>query len=643
MATTSKIENFDDLLTCSICLETFKVPKYLPCLHTFCETCIDTYIVSSKEKDIACEGFKCPVCRIFISCKGTQEKTENWASQLPMNHFVTSMLDKRAIQRSEKMCNSCHVKNKTKEAVSWCTTCQEAFCGQCEEYHKSFKITSKHTVINVQKIQSDQSDYQITGALSCEDHADKIVEVFCVDHSKPCCTLCATLTHRKCENVISIQNAAIDIKQSNQTNELVRKLKEKCKGINEIVQNQKQNLDSIQTQYENILQEISKLKERAIEHLNKIEEQIKLEMSSSKTQVDLKLTDEVDTFSNYKSMVNNWERMLIGTIRSGSEQQCLLEVNKIGLKFTALEEEMNEAVKRMKYVSFRFVPTDHMKTFTSITKSFGSFKIREEFLERTCNAVVKRTLNFRTGVVKVVRTIADHLGQASAIFVHDCVVTTSGNKKALAKYSMRGRLLASIPVGHLPTDVTRVDQSKVAISLFQSNKVLIVDSVEFKLLRKLHLQDISVFGLCYVQNDQFVVSCSSTLTLINSSLGQKIKEKTTRGSSYFVSTSDKKDYIYGDGENSVSRVTGNTTRFTYTSSRLSDPRGIGIDFEGNIYIVGYGSKNIHQISNDGELIRVIPSDTVGVQSPWTICFARNDNTFLVTCNMFGKVLLCQID
>ncbi|CAG2254972.1 TRIM56 [Mytilus edulis] len=378
MATTSKeIENFDDLLTCSICLETFKVPKYLPCLHTFCETCIDTYIVSSKEKDNTSEGFKCPVCRIFISCKGTQEKPENWASKLPMNHFVTSMLDKRAIQRSEKMCNSCHVKNKTKEAVSWCTTCQEAFCGQCEEYHKSFKITSKHTVINVKKIQSDQSSYQLTGALSCEDHADKIVEVFCVDHSKPCCTLCATLTHRKCENVISIQNAAIDIKQSNQTNELVRKLKEKCKGINEIVQNQKQNLDSIQTQYENILQEISKLKERAIEHLNKIEEQIQIEMSSSKTQVDLKLTDEVDKFSNYKSMVNNWERMLIGTIRSGSEQQCLLEVNKIGLKFTALEEEMNEAVKRMKYVSFRFVPTDHMTTFTSITKSFGSFKIHE--------------------------------------------------------------------------------------------------------------------------------------------------------------------------------------------------------------------------------------------------------------------------
>ncbi|CAG2254968.1 TRIM56 [Mytilus edulis] len=267
-ASTKETENFDDLLTCTICLETFKVPKYLPCLHTFCESCIDTYIVSSNEKDNTSEGFRCPVCRMFVSFKGKPEKPEAWASKLPNNHFVTSMLDKRAIQRSEKMCNSCQVKNKTKEAVSWCTTCEEAFCAQCEDYHKSFKITSKHT-----------------------------------------------------------------------------KAEEKGKGINEIVQNRKQTLDNIQTQYENILQEISKLKERAIEHLNKIEEQINFEMCSSKKQVDLKLTDEVDKFSNYKSMVNNWERLVIGTIRGGSDQQCLLEVNKIGSKFNALEEEMNEAVK----------------------------------------------------------------------------------------------------------------------------------------------------------------------------------------------------------------------------------------------------------------------------------------------------------
>ncbi|XP_052085457.1 tripartite motif-containing protein 45-like [Mytilus californianus] len=590
MATPTKdTELFDDLLTCTICLETFKVPKYLPCLHTFCETCIDTYIVSSKEKDNTSEGFRRPVCRVSVSFKGTQEKPEAWASKLPRNHFVTSMLDKRAIQRSEKMCNSCQVKNQTREASYWCTTCEEAFCGQCEEYHKSFKIKSKHTVIAVQEIQSDLSGFQLSEALSCEEHTEKIVEVFCVDHSKPCCTLCSTLTHRKCDNVISIQKAASDIKQSNQTTELVWKLKEKGKEFNEIVQNRKQSLDNIQTEYENILQEISKLKERAIEHLNKIEDQIKFEMSSSKKEVDIKLTDEIDKFSNYKSMVNNWERLLIGTIKRGSDQQCLLEVNKIGSKLTTLEEEINETVKSIKNVSFRLVPSDHMTKFTSSTESLGSFKMNEQCLERTRSTLVNKTVNFRTGVIKVVRTIAEKLGQASAIFVRDYVVLTSGNKEVVEKYSTDGKLLSSLKVRSYPTDVTQVDQSQVAITLYSLCEILIVDSIDLQLLKTLNLHNIIGYGLCFVENDKFILSVPTTLTWMNSSSGQKLKEKATCGSSFFVSTSDKKDCIYGDGKNSVSRVVGDITSFTYTSSRLTVPRGIGIDFEGNIYIAGHSS------------------------------------------------------
>lgn len=32
------------LLNCGICLERYKSPKVLPCLHTFCQTCLAEYI-----------------------------------------------------------------------------------------------------------------------------------------------------------------------------------------------------------------------------------------------------------------------------------------------------------------------------------------------------------------------------------------------------------------------------------------------------------------------------------------------------------------------------------------------------------------------------------------------------------------------
>ncbi|CAC5407019.1 unnamed protein product [Mytilus coruscus] len=164
-----------------------------------------------------------------------------------------SMLDKRAIQRSEKLCNSCQVNNKTKEAISWCTICDETFCEQCDECHKSFKFSAKHKLILIKEIQSGNSDLKISEVLSCEEHHEKIVEVYCLDHSKPCCTLCATRSHRKCENVTSIENAATGIKGSKHTTNLGKTLDVRNKEIDEILENRKDCLSKIETTSENII------------------------------------------------------------------------------------------------------------------------------------------------------------------------------------------------------------------------------------------------------------------------------------------------------------------------------------------------------------------------------------------------------
>ena len=44
---------------CSICLETLTQPKLLPCSHTFCLTCLQTYSLSKTPKDT----LLCPMCQ----------------------------------------------------------------------------------------------------------------------------------------------------------------------------------------------------------------------------------------------------------------------------------------------------------------------------------------------------------------------------------------------------------------------------------------------------------------------------------------------------------------------------------------------------------------------------------------------------
>ena len=45
-----------DLLVCGVCLEQFKKPRVLPCLHAFCETCLEKYCKGKKQ-------ILCPTCQ----------------------------------------------------------------------------------------------------------------------------------------------------------------------------------------------------------------------------------------------------------------------------------------------------------------------------------------------------------------------------------------------------------------------------------------------------------------------------------------------------------------------------------------------------------------------------------------------------
>jgi hypothetical protein len=60
---------------------------------------------------------------------------------------------------------------------------------------------------------------------------------------------------------------------------------------------------------------------------------------------------------------------------------------------------------------------------------------------------------------------------------------------------------------------------------------------------------------------------------------------------------------------------------------LSNSRGIDVDVEGNIYIVGYSSNNIHQITSEGEHIRTISTTDLGILEPWVLRFKPSSAVF----------------
>ncbi|CAG2200202.1 TRIM56 [Mytilus edulis] len=320
-----KTYNFDDLLTCTICLETFTGPKFLPCLHTFCKTCINTYILSTVDKEKIGTTFKCQICRQDVLMGESPGNPETWAEKLPGNHFVASMMDRQEIRKSEKMCDSCKVNNKSEKAKSLCTVCDEAFCSSCETYHKSFKMSAKHPIISLKDIETNNETVIVSSLIFCEEHSGEIIKAYCVDHSKPICTLCATLSHRKCEDVITIEKAVSGIKKSQKAMEMSTELKDTSKQLSDLIRDRKNHLTDFEKEVQAILTKVSTIKDNIIEHLNKIEGQIKDKIIKLKKETVLKLSEESTDLESLKSTVDNWIVIYDTLFTSWSELQCLLK------------------------------------------------------------------------------------------------------------------------------------------------------------------------------------------------------------------------------------------------------------------------------------------------------------------------------
>ena len=645
MATSTNVDKaVDDPRTCTICLETLKVPKYLPCLHTFCETCIHTYITSSVKGDKS-TGFKCPICRRLVLFEEKGGNPETWSKQLPGNHFVLSLMNRNDIIKSEKLCSSCEQNGKSNKAISWCIVCEEAYCETCENWHKSFKLLSQHSMIPIKDIKESNIDSCMSGVVACTEHPDKTIEIYCNDHSKPCCTVCATVHHRKCEHVVTIDKAVYGVKESSNAIELLTKLKDTSVKLREILATRKDNVSRFEEETNAVLAEISQVRESVNKHLDEMEGKLRNEMTSTKKTIGLKLNEDVTEFSSLKSIVDNWRDMFEACLSKGSEIQCLVNRDELLEKVPRMDDDISKFLRGLKHISVSFTPEDLIQNMASI----GHIKTTETIPHSLIDQEEKKKVNFQTGKIKVLFTIDIGTVQSgetrflNGIFFNDDVIVTDYTNNRIVMYDDQGVQKKELKIDTHPTDITKVNDLTVAVATW-TTKVYLVDP-KLLTLSRIFTIDVAAFGISYVE-DEFIAVNKGTISWIDPTTGTQIRElQTGCGYTMFALSSYKGEIIYRDNVSSVTCVSTKGNNFTYKGDRLDKPYSYDTDCDGNIYVVGLRSKNIHQLTSGGKCIRIIPvSDFSTITDcPWVLRFKYDNNRFMLSFYDTGKVLVCEID
>ncbi|CAI5693025.1 tripartite motif-containing protein 3 isoform X2 [Oreochromis niloticus] len=130
-------------LVCSICLDHYHNPKVLPCLHTFCEKCLQNYIPPQSLT------LSCPVCR------QTSILPEKGVAALQNNFFITNLME--VLQRDPE-CSQPEAGNVL-ESANAATTCQPLSCPNHEGKVMEFYCESCETAMCLECTEGEHREH----------------------------------------------------------------------------------------------------------------------------------------------------------------------------------------------------------------------------------------------------------------------------------------------------------------------------------------------------------------------------------------------------------------------------------------------------------------------------------------------------
>lgn len=145
----------DQFLVCQICSESFKRPKTLKCLHTFCEECLEIrYAIEEQERPyrfLLSRSLSCPICL------AKTDLPPGGVRRLPNNAVLTQLDDvirRRKLSAGTQSCDICSAvtsssrrSTASSRATAKCLECSKIMCAKCVEIHRKTKVGKVKTLL----------------------------------------------------------------------------------------------------------------------------------------------------------------------------------------------------------------------------------------------------------------------------------------------------------------------------------------------------------------------------------------------------------------------------------------------------------------------------------------------------------------
>ncbi|KAK3101544.1 hypothetical protein FSP39_004337 [Pinctada imbricata] len=624
-----------DLNTCTICFETFKTPKYFPCLHSFCEGCIETYIKTTFVHEKG--GIDCPVCRTFVS-KPDDISKEEWSSKLPTNHVLVSLMDTNESKSGRKLCSACSRENETENASSWCMNCGEALCKSCERYHRRNKSSATHKLVDLENYK--ETDLPLHHAdIPCTDHPDKNVEAYCRDHSAACCMTCAFLKHRNCKNVGSIQDVAEETKNSKAVESFSDSMHEFQKSLNALLQYTGTNLQEFDKDVEKMKADVETLFIKLSTHLRQLKSDILSEIAQVEKEVRPEIEDKHDEIKRKISTIGNNLALFQTNLKHAPPAQFLQAMEKLIEQRLMIEQFVNDESKTVKETRVTFDANEKLMEIEKDIKVFGDVKISRTSKDEMQMRSADRYVN----MCSVVPTLTSEVDvpssvKGTAILQNGHVLMSQWRSNTIELRDHHcSSVLSTLSLPGHPHGIQMTSDTEGSVAVHGHG--LIIFTIQNNQITKMKEIRINLNCDFVYHTDKYYIGCDKNIAVHDSnhhkvrdiSMDNNVSCMAVRGDTSLCYT------LWGGHELYCITMDG-TPVFTYSHDKLQYTTGVTVDHAGYIYVCGGSSRNIHQLRHDGKLQRIIFDNLSS--APYCVSMNKRGDTALIGCS--GKVLFFDL-
>lgn len=624
MATCDSQQDTIDLTSCSICFEKFKSPRILPCSHSFCHRCLCTYIVSSCDQKDFPLGFPCPLCREFVPSPGQPDEVKRWADKFPINDALIQLMEGQDFN----VCWACKRENEDEEATDFCLTCKEPLCKMCLKFHRKNLTSMSHEICLVSEIGS-RNFGQRNISIRCEKHEKQIV-LFCHDHKAPCCTECLTVEHSKCKNMLTVEKAVENVQSLGLMKTLELDI-EKMKGELEMAKKfQDENIVTLDNASDKYMEEAQKLQQSILCQVNRLFDEYFTDITTKTKDAKRKMEKSTTSVSDRIDFLEYLLKLLKSSNISADSDDLKL---KYISTFHRVKENMAKILEYPFSETTVILTADIPENVKQITefKRIGAISLTESSISEIVRI---RNRNFsllsKCNLQAVIRG-------GTVLTNGDLLCTDHLNSKCLL-VCMSHKLWGNDAAFNLkcnPWEILLDNETLYISNNQQSGLIEQISADNFVSLSPLYVRN-CCSGLAIIRDVLFVVSdycCILKLSKHGRGIIETIFKTESKGLRYLTRITDDKLVCSNFIEHYVIALdkTGKKI-WIYQHTELKGPYGLDKDSQSNIYVAGRKSNNIHILSRQGSLLRILGD----IISPVCLKLRKGTCTAFVMCHEQAK-------